>query len=146
MSERIRHANVIALGTVVEVAPPRWTTPDGTRPANPHTGDETIYSPVVIEVERYLKGERPSQQLGVLEPGGEIDQDAVSRACFIFNEGDHVVLFLRPSYFKNATYNGMRFWAVSECFWVQDEQVTSPEGWTAPLPKVLADIEAALQP
>jgi hypothetical protein len=70
-------ADVIALGTVMDVQSPRWTTPDGTRPANPHIVNETIYSPVVIEVEEYLKGEQPTQRLGVLAHGGKIAQDSL---------------------------------------------------------------------
>lgn len=145
MTERLRQADIVALGTIVGVAPPRWTTPDGARPANPHVGTGTIYTPVVIQVERYLKGEQLTQQLGLLELGGRIGEDFAT-SCFIFNKGDRVVLFLRPPYFKSVTYNDLPMWAVSERFWVQGEQVQSPEGWSAPLPQVLADIERAQQP
>jgi len=137
--------DVIVLGVVKEILPPRWTTPDGTRPANPHTDDETIFEPVLVKVERFLKGEQPTQQLSVLSEGGEIGQDAVFTSCFNATEGDRVVLFFHDSYWHVA-YEGLPAWKVSERFWVQDEQVTTLGGLSAPLPQVLADIEAAQQP
>jgi len=47
-------ADVIVVGAVAEVQPPRWRTPDGSRPANPHTDKYGIYTPVVIDVDQYL--------------------------------------------------------------------------------------------
>jgi hypothetical protein len=57
-----RSASVIATGTIKQVLPARWTTPDGRRPATGcaerRTPPYTIFTPVLIEVEQYLQGER----------------------------------------------------------------------------------------
>jgi hypothetical protein len=54
-------APIIVRGVVTQVGPARWSTPDGTRPPNPHARDtrETIYRPVIVQVDEYLKGAQP---------------------------------------------------------------------------------------
>ena len=90
-------ADVVVLGTVTTVKTPRWTTADGTRPANPRTDSEIIYTPIVVEVERYLKGEQPMLQLGVFARDGRIGQDRMDYCGdtrYIFGQGERVVLFM----------------------------------------------------
>jgi hypothetical protein len=41
-------ASTVVLATVRQVFPARWTTPDGSRPANPHEAQHTIFRPVII--------------------------------------------------------------------------------------------------
>ena len=144
-----RDAAIIVRGTVAEVLPPRWTTPDGSRPTNPHTDNETIYRPVVIEVERYLKGEQPTQQLAVMARGGEIGMDSVDycgrQEMYTFYEGDEVILFLYDEFHTSHVYNDMPLWEIVEHYSVKSYNHVTARGWSAPLPQVLDEIETALQ-
>ena len=97
-----KFAPIVIVGAVTKVHPPRWTTPDGTRPSNPWTTDnrETIYKPVEITVTQYLKGAQQQQRLLIFAVGGTIGQDSVAyspEALLTFHEGEQVVLFLIES-------------------------------------------------
>lgn len=99
LPERItKEATVVAIGAVKQILPARWTTPDGKRPANPHAPPyQTIYRPVVLEVQQYLKGPQPQPQLLLWVLGGTVGQDSVEYQVddlFTFREGDRVVVYL----------------------------------------------------
>lgn len=69
---------------------------------------------------------------------------------YIFGQGERVVLFLVAPQTWNETYKDLPLWDLSEHFSVaKDGHVTTGPRFggnlSAPLPKVLADIEAALQ-
>lgn len=52
--ERIAEGAPLVTGTVVEVFPPQWSTPDGTRPENPHLqnpADTFIFTPAILELD-----------------------------------------------------------------------------------------------
>ena len=71
---------------------------------------------------------------------------------YTFFEGERVVLFLETDTFQTQSYEGVPQFMVVEHYTVtKDEQATTGASrfngsLNAPLPKVLADIEAALQP
>ncbi len=145
-------ADVIALGTVVEVPPTRWTTPDGARPANPHTADETIYNPVVIEVEDYLKVQQPTQQLGVFGRGGQIGQDRVDYCGdtrYTFVQGERVVVFLSSPSIWEERYDNLLLWEVAEHYTIEGGRVKQWEANPAENPsleELRSMIEAAQEP
>lgn len=67
------------VGTVRDILPARWATPDGQRPATPHTeGRVLIYTPIRVQVERIAKGDYALPDLYFAEPGGRIGQDCAS--------------------------------------------------------------------
>lgn len=96
-------APVIAIGTVLEVQSPRWTTPDGKRPANPWEQKFGIFTPIIIQVDEYLKGGEVRQTTLTLRgAGGQIDADGIfydnegqdGIAATSFATGQRVLLFL----------------------------------------------------
>lgn len=99
IEEQINKASVIVIGRVQQVGPARWTTPDGKRPHNPFALDSqaTIFRPVVLEVERYLKGEQPAREFVLYALGGVVGQDSVTWTAddvVEFVEGARVLVFL----------------------------------------------------
>ena len=116
-------STVIALGTVVRLLPARWTTPDGARPANPHDHRETIYTPVVVEVERYLKGAATGGQLYLFALGGRVGGDSVTMGDGLMHlfEGERVVVFLRERDRQPQAYDGSPLWTVVNHYTVAED-------------------------
>jgi hypothetical protein len=90
-----RQAEVIVTGTVRQVMPARWTTVNGQRPSNPHALTESIFTPVLIEVETYLKGQQQLQLL-LYAPGGRVGQDVIRYEPndFTFRNSERVIMYL----------------------------------------------------
>lgn len=146
-----KEATVVVLGTVRQVLPARWTTPDGRRPANPHdpANRESIATPVLVEVEQYLKGQQPQRQLIVFAPGGTIGQDRVAvnlngRDQFAFREGERVVVFLDERLRGSArTSNGSPLWNPLSGYYTVNEDGQATNGFrTVPLQQLLDEIAA----
>jgi hypothetical protein len=94
-------ASMIVIGTVMQVGQARWTTSSDARPANPHdmTNRHSIYRPVVLEVEQYLKGAQPQPQLLIWALGGRVGKDSVTYTVddlYTFHKGDRVLVYLVP--------------------------------------------------
>ena len=114
-------AEIVIRGTVKQVLSPRWTTPDGNRPANPWKAQEFIYRPVVIDVIGYYKGELKETELIVMAYGGEIGNDRMwdgEEDFDKYKEGEQVVLFLLEpiSQIKQDT-----IWNVIEHYTVEND-------------------------
>lgn len=79
-SEKVRQlAQLLVVGTVRDILPSRWVTPDGRRPANPHTGNDLLLiTPVRVEVERVAKGAYALPDIYLAAPGGRIGEDCAS--------------------------------------------------------------------
>lgn len=95
-------ADVVVLGTVKKVGPARWDTPDGTRPANPWAQNNkySIFTPVVLSVEQYLKGTQPGGEVTIYAVGGSVGLDHVEYASndlYKVQEGDRVIVCLSRS-------------------------------------------------
>lgn len=111
-----QQAAIIGIGTVKQVMPARWTTPNGQRPANPFapTNQETIFRPVLFEVDQYLKGQQPQRELLLFAFGGTVGQDTTERISddlFVFHEGDKAILFLVT---RGRSLNGSPMWDILE--------------------------------
>lgn len=87
-------------GTVVKVLAPRWTTPDGRRPqflqkalaTNPGV---QLRTPVLLRVERVIKGERVPATLLFTFPGGrDVDVEIVNEVAQDIRVGTRLVAFL----------------------------------------------------
>ena len=148
-----REATVVALGTVRQVLPARWNTPGGGRPANPHSREsrqrDTIFTPVIVQVERYLKGSRPQPQIHLFANGGTVGQDAVRFSgpmTFTFHEGERVVVFLKEDPRNPAAPDGAPFWRLVDQRYLIDQDDRATDGVrTVPLQQLLDEIAAAQQ-
>lgn len=143
-----REATVIAIGTVKRVQPARWTTPDGRRPENPHapTNLETIYTPVEIEIEQWLKGERPESELVIFALGGVIGQDSVESRVSdvnVFHQGQRVIVFLAD---RGLKLDAAPLWSIVERYTLTGDGQAVNSLHILPLAELLDEVYAALQP
>lgn len=140
-----REAEIIAVGTIKQVLPARWTTADGRRPDNPHARGnlETIFRPVVMNVEQCLVGEHSQSELVMFAFGGTVGQDSVEATIsdiYEFDEGQRVIVFLVD---KGLTVGGTHLWTIIERYTLTPEGQATNSLRTAPLGELLAEIEAA---
>ena len=74
-----RYADLIIVGTVLDIAPARWATPNNQRPDNPHeSGSILIITPVLVSVEYVAKGAYDLSEIYFEVPGGRIGQECAS--------------------------------------------------------------------
>lgn len=146
-----QEATLVALGTVRQVLPARWNTPGGGRPANPHSQEsrqhDTISTPVIVQVERYLKGSRPQPQVHIFANGGTVGQDWVRYSgpwTFTFHEGERVVVFLKEDQLNPPAPDGSPFWRLVDQHYLIDGNDRATDGThTIPLQQLLDEIAAA---
>lgn len=140
----LREASLIVLARVRRIFPARWTTPDGNRPANPHDGQRTIFTPVLVEVERYLKG-HGGAQLYLWVNGGKIGQDEVfySGTFYPPPEGEQVVLFLRELSQASVRVDGAALYYAIDDYRVTAEGRAVNRSQEIPLQQLLDQIATA---
>ena len=141
-------ATIIAIGTVKQVMPARWTTPNGQRPPNPHAASnrETIFRPVLFDVEQYLKGQQPQDRLLIFAYGGQVGQDSVrleNDDTFEFREGEQAILFLVN---HGRSLNGSLMWDINAHYTITQDGKATNSYHTLPLQQLLNEIQAALKP
>jgi len=161
---RVRAAPLILLVVAPGYFPARWTTPDGTRPANPHGGNPyTIIIPERTDVVAVAKGSYDLSQLYVAYFGGRIGQDCASGSNSLYTGGGPIgarfLYLLAPAGYPEATPvpddRRYRFYAVTRSYPVSPEGMVTigPEhdimGYhyddpprTLPVGDVLAEIAA----
>ena len=152
---------VIVIGTVQQVGPARWNTPDGTRPANPHdlsTGPHEIFRPVVLQVDEYLRGPLPVLELQLFAWGGTIGQDSFTfhpEYLYELHEGERVVLFLKPrDPAQDQALGDQPWWNIMEQYTITPDGQATNVYRTLPLEElraeitdaVLSEVTPALQP
>lgn len=142
-------APVVVIGTVRRVAPPRWTTDDGRRPANPFAQDymdpqfKTIITPVEVSVEQYLKGTGPEASITLWAYGGTIGRDTIDHCGdtqSIFEVGQRVVVFLQQRTFPKSEEP---LFSVNSRFTVGANNEATTDGYTIALPQLLDEIRKA---
>lgn len=97
----------IAIGTVKDRLPAKWATADGKKPPNVFPGsrdfdpathpEQVVFTPVVLEVEEYLKNPQSASTLTLFVVGGEVSQDVFSVHSpeqSLLQPGNRVVVFL----------------------------------------------------
>ena len=93
-----KKSDLILIGSVKEILPARWNTPDGEQPEDAFEGsglNDVIYRDVVISVDQYLKNPLSSNEVIVRTLGGTVGnltlavEDEPS-----FEPGDDVLLYL----------------------------------------------------
>jgi hypothetical protein len=126
------------------VLPARWTTPGGGRPANPCsvTNPYMIFTPVLIEVEQYLKGQQPQRILHLFAYGGTVDRDQATRglADLPFREGERVVVFLVEPPRDFPALNGNPLKDAIEHYTVAPDGSATDGYRTVPLQQLLDEI------
>lgn len=142
-----KESTIIVEGHVTKLLPPRWTTSDGKGPDNPQTADFTslIYTPVEIQVDRYLKGELRLEQVIVFAQGGKIGADWVQWEgddLFTFHGGDDVVLFLAANP-QLPRLGSTSLLEIREHYTIKDGQAVNSIR-KVPLQQLLQEIDTAL--
>lgn len=100
-SERFRGTPLIVQGTVAEVHPSRWNTPDGQLPPGTTAAnisfDSAIYTDYTIAVDRVLRGTLASETVRVRTLGGQVGPDSYREDFDArFAQGQRVLLLLGP--------------------------------------------------
>jgi hypothetical protein len=73
-------SSVILIGTVKEIIPARWNTPDGTRPAQKIDDSDILdvmYTDIIIQVDEYLKNPGSAKEVTVRVLGGTIGNETI---------------------------------------------------------------------
>lgn len=145
--ELARGAELVVIATVKQILPGRWTTADGKRPANPHApaNRETIFNPVLVEVEQYLKGQRPERELLIRANGGTVGHDSFTYGddMSTYSEGQRVVLFLarRPARGPQS-HEGRELWSVGFRYTIGQDGWANAGSRRVPLPQLREELAA----
>ena len=98
--ELSNYSDVILIGTVKEILPPKWNTIDGKQPDKPFTelgpvNNDFIYTDIIVNVDEYLKNPLSLKGVIVRITGGTIGNVSVtSDAEPKFKTGEKVLLYL----------------------------------------------------
>jgi len=90
-------SEMILIGTVKEILPSKWTSADGRRPngIDSFSLENSIYTDITINVEKYLKNPSSSQEITVRIDGGTVGNDTLEADYEpTFKPGEKVLLFL----------------------------------------------------
>jgi hypothetical protein len=152
VEDAAKRASQIAIGKVSMVEAARWNTPDGQRPPNLRVDASGyvripvlksqgavpgIYTPVVISIEKGLKGVGQEKQLKVSFTGGTVGADSIVAADEPIPAGGQTVVFFgqRPT----AEPNGDVLDVPLAVYLVSGDQAKASFGGMGQLP--LADLE-----
>lgn len=153
-----RMAAAIAIVTVERLLPARWGTPDGTRPLNPcaQAGPPYygIFTPVLVRVERYVRGELQERELLLSWEVGQVGVDRQLPSSIDgykmdgYREGDRLIVFLRPAQAVAPIMAGVPLWDASFRYIITSEQMVtvreraSFSRRTIPLEELLMEVDA----
>jgi hypothetical protein len=146
-----RSALFITVGKVIEVLPARWTTPDGSRPASPcaPTNVDTIWTPVVIEIEQMVKGQQLPAHVTIIALGGQVGADSVEYGDILgetykFQPGERVVAFLGEQGGFVLSPDAALPLGIIERYTIRPDGQPTNNIRTLPLPQLLTEIRAAI--
>ncbi|MBI3977069.1 MAG: hypothetical protein HY331_02675 [Chloroflexi bacterium] len=141
---------IIAIGTVLEVQPPRWATADGRKPDFSKGGGRggrdspnTIITPVVFQVEEYLKGPQPARTLVLRVWGGTVDGDVyegVGPVQALKQKGRRFVVYLQPS-----QADPTKWWLPTRAAVLHPDGTFVVPGSSQKQPERLDDLRAAIR-
>lgn len=154
-------SRIIATGTVVELLPARWTTPDATRPANPHDPTQvpltyTIVTPIRIELDQQFFLTRgvdvPAEGiLLIAAEGGQVGEDLIEseRPWDQFAVGERVMVAVRGFHVSADSRFGApldtdtgAMWSVINTFVLLDDgSAVDYDGNSRPIEDLMHDIE-----
>ncbi|MGB9928667.1 MAG: hypothetical protein ACPK85_09720 [Methanosarcina sp.] len=92
------YSDIIMIGTVKEILPSKWNSADGKRPGNikKFSIHNFIYTDVVVNVDRYLKNQLPSEVITVRLDGGTVGKDTfIMSGEANLKLGEKVLLYLQ---------------------------------------------------
>jgi hypothetical protein len=140
----IQRASLIVIGTVNQVEPARWTTPDGLRPANPHVQPAGIYVPVHLNIEQVIKGVTDQTHLLLYAGGGTIGQDSINWRpdIFTFRVGERVVIVSGRAF----QVNNRQFWGIVDRYTVTSDGRAVNYRTNRPLQELLDEIRRIVVP
>lgn len=95
--ELIKRSDTIVIGTVKEILPSKWNTADGKKPDPDVKFDlnNTIYTDIIICVEKYVKNPLSSKEVWVRVEGGIVENDTLLIDYEpTFQPGENVLLYL----------------------------------------------------
>jgi hypothetical protein len=147
----------IAIVTVERLLPARWDTSDGARPSNPcaQRGPPyyRIFTPVLVRVERYVRGELQERDLLLSWEVGQVGVDRQmpgqtdGYTMDGYREGERLIVFLRPAHAVAPIMAGVPLWDSSFRYIITPGQmvtVRERESFsrrTIPLEQLLAEID-----
>lgn len=148
----IQRAEVIFIGTVLEVGPARWTTVDGKRPANPHSPEnkDTIFRPVRVIAETHLKGIHKQTEFVLMAYGGVVGKDALEWAgddLQSFTPNERVLVFLSnpPQLSQYVASTKLALWKLDDKFTLTSDGMAFNTYKKMPLDQLLAEIQSAVK-
>lgn len=115
-----KESDLILTGSVKEISPARWNTPDGEQPTNALEGlgqEEVIYRDVVISVDKYLKNSLSSNEVVVRVLGGTVGNltlDVEDEPSFEL--GEDVLLYLVEDTYLATKVLGPEHFVICGCF------------------------------
>jgi len=116
-TELNQRSESIVIGTVKEILPSKWNTPDGKRQNDSIDnigGNATMYTDIIITVDKYLKNPLNQKEVRVRIEGGE--DEVVGIAVDYepsFKEGEKVLLYLREDTYPLFNKIGPKHYLVS---------------------------------
>lgn len=137
-----RESETILIGTVKEILPSKWNTPDAKRPGKLIADlgpDDTMYTDIIISVEKYLKNPLDQKEVIVRIEGGEDDFTEVNVDYEpSFETGEKVLLYLcedsspmtkgiRPEHFAVTGYYQGKFTLTNDGFAIRTDKSMSFE-------------------
>ncbi|AAM07816.1 TPA: hypothetical protein HA338_01990 [Methanosarcina acetivorans] len=118
--ELAKNSDLVLIGSVKEILPARWNTPDGGQPKNVMEdldSNEVIYRDVVISVDEYLKNPLSSNEVVVRVLGGtagNLTMDVEDEPSF--EPGEDVLLYLVDDTHQATKNLGLEHFVVCGCF------------------------------
>lgn len=105
----------------------------------------TIFTPVLIDVETYLKGQRLQTQLTLFALGGIVGQDWVEVASpggvYTFREGERVIVFLSG---PHQAPSAGEYWSIAERYTIAADGQATNGLRRVPLDQLVGEIREAL--
>ncbi|WP_440946571.1 hypothetical protein ACSAZL_21455 [Methanosarcina sp. T3] len=115
-----KNSDLIFIGSVKEILPARWNTPDGEQPENvleDLDSNEVIYRDVVISVNEYLKNSLSSNEVVVRVLGGTVGNLSMGAEDEpSFEPGEDVLLYLVDDTHPATKDLGPEHFVVCGCF------------------------------
>lgn len=140
----MKHSSLIVRGTVRQIAPTRWTTPDGRKPAGydkaPAFGPVSIYRPLYLVVQEVYMGQPDAREIILLVPGGSYPEGSLTYQdqAFHYEVGDDVVVFLS----HQGHYLGdEKMWRIEGKYKIEGD-VARQNASERPLSSLIADIKS----
>ncbi|WP_245860368.1 hypothetical protein [Methanosarcina spelaei] len=116
--ELSNRSEMIIIGTVKETLPSKWTSADGKRPKgiDSFSLENSIYTDITINVDKYLKNPSSSKEVTVRLDGGTVGNDTLEADYEpTFKPGEKVLLFLTDDVVAGTSKIGPKHFRATGC-------------------------------